>query len=235
MKNGKNRLIWAIALAVVLVGLSLTAIHSTAALSPTSYDAPRATSTRWDDYVRRVPTSSSYLSSSYYDDDDDDDDDDTSSGSSSSSSSSSKTYTVKSGGNRGVTSEKAVYRSDGSVKLTSVTSKSNNVVIGSTVKLNDKKAKVTAIGANAFKNCPKMTSLTLPKTLRLIGKNAFKGAKNLKVIKLNITKSIKVVKGAFAGLNTENMTIRVSKKMSANEVVKFIKVLRKAGFRGKVK
>ena len=65
--------------------------------------------------------------------------------------------------------------------------------------------------------------------------NTANGAKSLKTIKLDITKSITVEKGAFGKLNTKKMTIKVSSKMSKKELKKFKKILKKAGYKGKVK
>ena len=228
MRKGMKKAGVAAVLCALVIGAT-AAVSVFAAKSPTSQDAPRATATRWDDYGS-LPTAgySAYYAS-------------TSSGSSSSGSSSfsgsssSATDKATSGGNRGVSSETIRYRADGTVKVVSISSKSKKVVIGSTVKVYGEKYKVTAVSANAFKNCKNMTALTLPKTINAIGKNAFKGATKLRVIKLNITKAISVAKGAFNGVDSSKMTIRVSKKMSAKEVAKFIKILKKAGYKGKVK
>lgn len=70
--------------------------------------------------------------------------------------------------------------------------------------------------------------------MTVLAKNAFAGAKKLNTISMNVKKSITVKKGAFKGLNTKKMTIKVSKKMSAKELKKFKKVLKAAGFDGKV-
>lgn len=96
---------------------------------------------------------------------------------------------------------------------------------------------------NAIAKTSKKT-VTVPTTVTVdgvdyavteIAKNAFKDCKKAKTVKLNITKSITVKKGAFAKLNTKKMTIKVSKKMSSKELKKFKSNLKKAGFKGSVK
>lgn len=124
---------------------------------------------------------------------------------------------------------------NGTAAITTVKkTNSKKVTVASTVTVNGVKYKVTKIDANAFKNCKKVTKVTLPKTVTVIAKNAFAGAKKLNTISLNVKKSITVKKGAFKGLNTKKMTIKVSKKMSAKELKKFKKALKAAGFTGKV-
>ncbi len=110
-----------------------------------------------------------------------------------------------------------------------------SITISSKVTVNGVKYTVTTISAKAFANCAKAKKISLPSTVKTISKNAFSGAKKLKTITLQGTKAITVKKGAFNGLNTKKMTIKVSKKMSAKELKKLKKTLKKAGFKGKVK
>lgn len=125
---------------------------------------------------------------------------------------------------------------DGTASLGTIAKTSKkSVVVAAKVTVNGVSYKVTVIKANAFKNCKKATSVTLPNTIKTISANAFKGAKALKTITLKSTKAITVKKGAFKGLNTKKMTIKVSKKMSKKELNKLKKTLKKAGFKGKVK
>ena len=56
------------------------------------------------------------------------------------------------------------------------------VTIPDTVKLNDKVYKVTAIGANAFKNNTKLKKVVVGKNVKTIGKNAFAGCKKLSTV-----------------------------------------------------
>lgn len=114
-------------------------------------------------------------------------------------------------------------------------SSKKKVSVSSTVEVDGVEYTVTTIGAKAFANCKKATQITLPKTIKKINKNAFKGAKKLKTIVLKGTKVITVKKGAFSGLKTKKMTIKVSKKMSKKNFNKLKKALKKAGFKGKVK
>lgn len=111
---------------------------------------------------------------------------------------------------------------------------SKSVTVASTVKVNGVSYKVTVIGAKAFANAKKATKITLPATVKTISKNAFKGAKKVKTITLKGKKSITVKKGAFNGVNTKKVTIKVNKKMSKKELKKLKKALKKAGFKGKV-
>ncbi len=110
-----------------------------------------------------------------------------------------------------------------------------SVTVSSTVTVKGVKYTVTTIGAKAFSKAPKAKKVTLPATVKTISKNAFTGAKKLKTIVLKGKKSIKIKKGAFKGLKTKKMTIKVNKKMSKKELKKLKKALKKAGFKGKVK
>ena len=68
-----------------------------------------------------------------------------------------------------------------------------------------------------------------------LGKNTFKGCKKLKKIKYRPTKAIKIVKGAFNGVNTKKITFVVNKKMKASQYKLLKKRLKKAGFKGTIK
>ena len=110
-----------------------------------------------------------------------------------------------------------------------------SITVSGTVTVDGVKYTVTVINAKAFANCKKATKITLPASIKTIKKNAFAGAKKVKTITLKGKKSITVAKGAFKGLNTKKMTIKVNKKMSKKELKKLKKALKKAGFKGKVK
>ncbi len=153
-------------------------------------------------------------------------------------------------------------KKDGTAALSAIKStKAKKVTVPSAVKIGKKSYKVTAVEADAFKKATKAESITLPKTVKTVKanafrknaklktvniknagqkitlqKNAFAGAKNLRRINIQITKasSLIVKKGAFKGLNTRKMTIRVNKKTKAKELVKIRKRLKAAGFKGKV-
>ncbi len=53
------------------------------------------------------------------------------------------------------------------------------VIIPSNVTYNGRTFEVTGIGANAFYGCTSMTSITIPKSIKTIGKGAFSGCENL--------------------------------------------------------
>lgn len=91
---------------------------------------------------------------------------------------------------------------------------------------------VTTIGKNAFKGCAKLTKVTLPSKCTKIGAGAFDGCKKMKTITIKSTKltSKSVSAKAFKGLS-KNVTIKVPKK----QLKAYKKLLKKKGFKGKVK
>lgn len=56
------------------------------------------------------------------------------------------------------------------------------IVIPENVKYNNRTYKVTSISSNAFYNCDKMTSITIPKTITSVGKYAFLNCKSLTTV-----------------------------------------------------
>lgn len=210
MKRGVRRVVFT-GLACLVASGSLV-VNSLAANSPTSQDAPTAVSNNWNSYGLNV---------NIYDNEPD-------------RVVPARIENATSGGNRGVTSEKVKQRSDGTVKLTYLSGKSGKIVVGSTARIGGYRFKITAVSAEAFKDCKSMTTLTLPKTINFIGKKAFKGCENLKVIRLKTSKAIRVVKGAFDELETKDMIIRVNKEMPAKQVAELTKRLQEAGFKGRV-
>lgn len=129
-------------------------------------------------------------------------------------------------------------------KVTSITAKKKTVTVVSfnnkkkatkatvpaTVMINGTKFKVTAIGANAFKNSKKLKTVTIGKNVTSIGKNAFRGCKNLKKVTIKATKIKKFGKNLFKGTN-KKLVVKVPKKSKKSYKTK----LKKAGFTGKVK
>ena len=114
-----------------------------------------------------------------------------------------RTYTV--GGN--------TYQatSAGTVTAKTVASK-KSVKIPATVTINGVKAKVTAIGNNAFKKAKKkLTKVTIGANVTTIGKKAFAGCRKLKKVTVKSKKLTKVGKKAFQGIN-KNAVIKVPKK-----------------------
>lgn len=59
---------------------------------------------------------------------------------------------------------------------------SGDIIIPDTVIVGKKKYAVTAIGSSAFKNCPFLTSINIPTTVRTIGFDAFRGCTSLESI-----------------------------------------------------
>ena len=106
-----------------------------------------------------------------------------------------------------------------------------SVTVASKVVVDGVSYKVTAIGAKAFANATKATTVTLPASI--IGAQAFTGAKSVKTIVIK-SASVKVDKTAFKGVDTKKMTIKVS-GMSAKQLKAFKAQLKKAGFKGTVK
>ena len=77
------------------------------------------------------------------------------------------------------------------------------VTIPATVKINGKSVPVTSIASNAFKGMKNLTSVTIGKNVKKIGKNAFNGCKKLKKITIKTMKLTKSSVGAnaFKGIN----------------------------------
>ncbi len=108
------------------------------------------------------------------------------------------------------------------------------VTLTSKVTIDGVTYKLTSVSEGAFAKCSKDTwKVTLPKSIEKIEANAFTGSK-LKQFNVYSTKSIKVSKKAFEGVNTKKMTVKVTKNMSKTELKKFKKALKAAGFEGKV-
>lgn len=128
-------------------------------------------------------------------------------------------------------------RKNGTAKLETIKKTTKTTVtIESYVKVDGVKYKVTSIGDNAFKNATKAKTIVIPKTVTQINSKAFSSmSKTVKTIQFNVTKAPTVSKTAFKGTSTKNMTIKVSKNMSAKELKKFKASLKAAGFKGTVK
>ena len=73
------------------------------------------------------------------------------------------------------------------------------------------KFKVTAIEKNAFKNCKKMTKVTIGANVTKIGANAFSGCKKLKTVKISSTRIKSIGKNAFKNI-VKKAKITVPKK-----------------------
>ena len=83
------------------------------------------------------------------------------------------------------------------------TKTAKTVTIPATVKVNGKSVPVTSIASNAFKGMKNLTSVTIGKNVKKIGKNAFNGCKKLKKITIKTMKLTKSSVGAnaFKGIN----------------------------------
>lgn len=102
-----------------------------------------------------------------------------------------------------------------------------SVTIPATVKVQGTSYKVTAIGKSAFKNCRKLTKVTIGKNVQTIGANAFYKAGKLKNVNIK-SKVIKTVgKNAFKGIASKAYLNVPDKKAAA-----FRKVFKKAGMPG---
>lgn len=96
--------------------------------------------------------------------------------------------------------------------------------------------KVRTIAANAFENCTDVVTITLPSTVTSIKKSAFSGTSStLKNIVFNNKKAIEVKSGAFKGVDTKELTIKVTADMSKKQYNKFVETLKAAGFEGTIK
>ncbi len=91
-----------------------------------------------------------------------------------------------------------------------------DVVIPSKVRYNNKDYIVNAIGGSAFGHNMKVTSITMPNTIQLIGSGAFAWCNNLKSIQLS-EKLIELGHSAFDGTSIEEITI----PMGVKEITQF--------------
>ena len=101
---------------------------------------------------------------------------------------------------------------------------------GATVILAGVSFKITAINANAFKNCKKLTTFKAGGNVTTIGKNAFNGCSSLKSFTIT-SKNIKSIgANAFKGTSA-----KVKYKVPKNKLAKYSKMLLKAGASKKAK
>lgn len=97
------------------------------------------------------------------------------------------------------------------VTLVSVDKNKKSVTVPATVTYNGVKCKVTAIPANAFSKCKKLTKVTIGKNVKSIGKKAFYKCKKLKRITIKSKILKKVGKQAIKGIH-KKAVIKVPKK-----------------------
>lgn len=126
-----------------------------------------------------------------------------------------KTYVVK---NIKYKVTKAGTSGKGTVSVVGTTYKKTNkkfkkLTIGSTVNIGGVKYKVTEIGKNAFKGYKNLTTVTIGKNVKKIGKNAFYGCKKLKTITIKTTQLTKKNVGSKAFKGTyKKPTVKVPRK-----------------------
>ena len=96
----------------------------------------------------------------------------------------------------------------------------------------DGRYKVTALGSKAFKTDKSVKTIIIPKSIKNISNNAFKGNKKLNIIIIKTNKLTKktVAKKAFKGVGN-NVKIKVPKSKKKA----YIKLFRKKGLSNKVK
>lgn len=96
---------------------------------------------------------------------------------------------------------------DVTYKSVAYNSYSGRLFIPSTITYNNRELKVVSIGSNAFRDCDKLTSVSLPNSISLIGNGAFYGCTNL--TDLIIPNSVTTIKdNAFNGCSSlTNMDI----------------------------
>ena len=146
--------------------------------------------------------------------------------------------TVKKGTKVTIKGYKYTVKNSSEVTFTGVKNKkAKKITIPATVKIRNKKYKVTAmsakslkgvqaktivvgnnvknIGNSAMENCKKLTNVTLGKNVTRIGKNVLKSDKKLKTITVKSTKLKSVGKSAFKGIHSKAKIKVPAKKYSA--------------------
>lgn len=152
--------------------------------------------------------------------------------------------TVKKGTKVTIKGYKYTVKNSSEVTFTGVKNKkASKISIPATVKIKNKKYKVTAmsekslkgvqaktiivgnnvqtIGNSAMENCKQLTKVTLGKNVKKIGKNVFKSDKKLKNITIKSTKLKSVGKNAFKGINSKaKITVPKKKYTSYKRLMK---------------
>lgn len=152
--------------------------------------------------------------------------------------------TVKKGTKVTIKGYKYTVKNSSEVTFTGVKNKkASKISIPATVKIKNKKYKVTAmsekslkgvqaktiivgnnvqtIGNSAMENCKQLTKVTLGKNVKKIGKNVFKSDKKLKNITIKSTKLKSVGKNAFKGINSKaKITVPKKKYTSYKKLMK---------------
>ncbi len=116
------------------------------------------------------------------------------------------------------------------VTLTKKVSKKKTVTVPASVKINGASYKVTAIGANVWKNDKTLQSVVIGKNVKKIGAKAFFGAKNLKKVTIKTKSLTSVGAGAFKGVAK-----KITVKVPAGKKKVYKKLFKKKGLPTKTK
>ena len=110
--------------------------------------------------------------------------------------------------------------------------KKKTVKIKTTFTKDKVKYAVTGVSAKAFKNCKKLKKVTIPKSIKKLGKQMFTGCKALRTIEIKTTKLTKktIAKKAFTGVPKQAKVKVPSKKKKA-----YNKLFHKKGLSKQVK
>lgn len=111
----------------------------------------------------------------------------------------------------------------GTVKIISAAKNVKKVVVPASLKYKGYVLKVTAIGNGAFKNCKKLSKVTIGMEVKEIGKQAFQGCKKLKRVEIKSKKITRVGKKAFNKVPTKCVYAVPTAKST-----KYKKMIRKA-------
>ena len=107
-----------------------------------------------------------------------------------------------------------VTRIGAEVRFSKANNKAKAIAIPSTIKVAGITYKVTSIGANAFKNCKKLTTVTIGANVKSIAVKAFNNCPNLKKVTIKTVKLSKKTasKKSFSKVN-KKLVIKVPKKV----------------------
>ena len=107
-----------------------------------------------------------------------------------------------------------VTRIGAEVRFSKANNRAKAIAIPSTIKVKEITYKVTSIGANAFKNCKKLTTVTIGANVKSIAAKAFTNCPKLKKVTIKTALLTKKTAGkkSFSKVN-KKMVIKVSKKV----------------------
>lgn len=116
------------------------------------------------------------------------------------------------------------------VTLTKKVKGKKTVTVPAVVKINGTSYKVTAIGANVWKNDKALRRVVVGKNIKKIGAKAFYGAKNLKKVTIQTKKLASVGSGAYKGVSK-----KITIKVPAGKKKAYKKMLTKKGLPAKAR